>query len=135
MFSLRDKKFNWQRFFKWFFIRIIFPLSPILISYLAEFFFRFGTFTFLDERVIVFSFLLPIIYLQEISDTATRNALYFISILCLVLYVFSVMGNQPQIQTSFPDALKNIYFVGGVAFGFEVIAAIFFEIIRSFEDK
>jgi len=135
MFDLSNRKFNWQRFFKWLFIRIVFPLSPIMIGSLAEFFFKFGTFAFPDDRIIVFSFILPIIYLQEIDDTAVRNALYFISILCLVLYVFAVMGNQPQILKAFPDALKSIYFVGGIAFIFEVIAAVFFEIIRSFEEK
>jgi len=110
MFDLSNRKFNWQRFFKWLFIRIVFPLSPIMISSLAELFFKFGTFAFPDDRIIVFSFLLPIIYLQEIGDTATRNALYFISTLCLVFYVFAVMGNQPQILKAFPDALKSRYF-------------------------
>lgn len=133
--SLSNKNFDWPRFFKWFFIRIVFPLSPILISSLAEYFFKFGTFKFPDDRVIVFSFLLPIIYLQEIDDTAIRNALYFIAILCLVLYVFAVMANQPQILQAFPSALSNIYSAGGVAFSIEVIAAVIYEITRSLEDK
>jgi hypothetical protein len=130
-----NRKFCWPRFLKWLFIRIVFPLSPILISSLAEFFFRFGTFTFPDERLIVFSFLLPIIYLQEVNDAASRNALYFVSILCLVLYVFAVMANQPQIKTAFPKALYNICLVGGIAFCVEVFAAILYEVIRSFEEK
>jgi hypothetical protein len=132
---MRNKRLNWTQFLKWLFVRIVFPLSPIIVSFLAEYFFQFGTFSFPDERILVFSFLLPIIYLQEADGPITRNALYCVSLLCLVFFVFAVIAKQPQNVQAFPSALGKIYFAGGVAFGLEVMVALIYEFARSLEDK
>lgn len=130
---MKRTRFNWSRFLKWLFSRVVFPLLPIVIYLLAELFFRFGTFKFPDESILVFAFLLPVIYMQEIKDPNARNALYLVSTLCLALLVFAVIAKQPPNVQSYPDALSSIYMAGGIVFAVELLSATVFEIIRSFE--
>lgn len=119
-----------DNFAVWFFKRVFFPASPILITWLIEYVFRFGTVVLADEKTLIFAFLFPVIYLQEANSQTVRNLLYIVSCICLVLFVCAIIAKHSPPTINQSEALQRLYSAGLVAATVEVIFATLAEIVR-----
>ena len=124
-------RFDKTRLIKWTFIRIIFPLFPILVHYIMSFILRINSIDTQIEKVIVFLFLLPIIYLNEFEDSNAKHGLYFLSSVCIIIYCcYIVVVNGDPLKLN--DNLSRIYFTIKLLAAIEIGSALIYEIYRSF---
>lgn len=118
------------RLVKWVFVRILFPLVPLAINLLVSFIFGYHLYGSQWEKGLIFIFLLPVIYIQEIEDLNARYALYIVSFVSIVLYccyLVAVNGSDAPDQKAL-DIIKKSVFILAII---ELVSAFIYEFRKS----
>jgi hypothetical protein len=120
----------WRRLFGWLFLRLLFPLFPLLIELLLDSF-GLAEFSFPNRTVFSLNFLLPVIYIQDAENSHIRNGLVTISMLSLVVLVSALVAEHAARTGQHLGSMDQIRQYGKMFFFTEVGLAAIYESVRA----
>ena len=119
------------RFLGWFIERVAIPVAPLAIVRLIDQLMGFKSVGFRDEKILIYAFLLPLLYVQEIPHGIIRVVVAVASGLGLLLFGLSYGYRQlPN-----PPDLSKIYDLGFWLCVTYVVLASIYEIVKIFRPR
>ena len=110
---------------KWFVRRVLLPVLPVFVPFVVGFFIPSYNYSFPNQSVIVIAFVFPLITMTETKNDFAQLGLTIASLLCLTMYIFSLLGEDNAINIE----LAKLYWWGLVVFIGVVATHIIFKLM------
>src|SRR5439155_14939190 len=80
---------GWNRLLLWLMTNVVIPLLPIPVIRLVDYFFSYPAHGLRDETILIYAFLLPLLYLEEMEQPVARIVMGLSSMMRLLLFVIA----------------------------------------------
>lgn len=117
-------KREWKKFVAWFIENVFLPLLPLFISVIVDVVIHVKVHVLTDETILVYTIILPVIYLTDSKEPLTNVAFYTISVVGIILYTVVHLASHllPHLNTGLiyhlAVILDTIYIVSACIYEF-----------------
>jgi len=123
------------KFFLWFFQNVFMPLSPLLIAALTDSLIHVSTRVFSEETILIYTILLPVLYLEASEGAVQRYVFWGISAIGIVLYTVARVLNDLPPNSSPPGGTSTIYHLAFVLDAVYILTACIYEAYNTFSSN
>ncbi len=125
----------WAKFGLWFFQNVFMPLSPLLIASLTDSLINVSTSVFSEETVLIYSILLPVLYLEVSEGAVQRYVFWGISAVGIVLYTAARVVNDLPVTSRPVGGTSTIYHLAAILDAIYILTACAYEAYDTFSSN